>query len=37
MKVLGLGGSPRKRGNTDLLLDQALAGAAGAGAQVEKV
>ena len=37
IKILGLGGSPRKKGNTDLLLDQALAGAASAGAQVEKV
>lgn len=37
LTVLGLGGSPRAKGNTDLLLDQALAGAASAGAQVEKV
>ncbi|HIE52322.1 MAG TPA: flavodoxin family protein [Armatimonadetes bacterium] len=37
MYVLGLGGSPREGGNTDLLLERALAGAAQAGAQVEKV
>lgn len=37
LKVLGLGGSPRTKGNTDLLLDQALAGASRAGAQVEKI
>ncbi len=37
MRILGLGGSPRKKGNTDLLLDQALAGAVSAGALVEKV
>lgn len=36
-KVLGLAGSPRRGGNTELLLDRALAGAASAGAQVEKV
>lgn len=35
--VLGLAGSPRRRGNTALLLDQALAGAAAAGAQVQRV
>lgn len=37
LTVLGLGGSPRKRGNTDLLLDRALAGAASAGAAAEKL
>lgn len=37
MKILGLMGSPRKQGNTDLLLDQAFSGARSAGAQVEKV
>jgi multimeric flavodoxin WrbA len=37
MKVLGVMGSPRIGGNSDLLLDQALAGAAEAGAEVEKV
>ncbi len=37
MKVLGIGGSPRKGGNSDTLLDRALAGANGAGASVEKI
>lgn len=37
LKVLGLAGSPRRRGNTELLLDQVLAGAANRGAQTEKV
>ena len=37
LKILGLGGSPRSKGNTDLLLDQALAGASSAGAYVEKI
>ena len=37
MKVLGIRGSPRRRGNTDLLLEQALAAARGAGAQVETI
>jgi multimeric flavodoxin WrbA len=37
VKILGIGGSPRRKGNTDLLLDQALAGAAAAGAETEKV
>jgi len=37
IKVLGIGGSPRRGGNSDLLLDRALAGAAEAGANVEKV
>lgn len=35
--VLGIAGSPRRRGNTELLLDRFLAGAEQAGAQVEKV
>ena len=30
-------GSPRIKGNTDLLLDQALKGAQGQGAEVEKI
>jgi multimeric flavodoxin WrbA len=34
MKVLGIYGSPRKRGNTDLLLDEVLRGAQSAGAEV---
>lgn len=36
-KVLGLSCSPRKGGNTDLMCDAALEGAAGAGGSVEKV
>jgi multimeric flavodoxin WrbA len=37
MKILALAGSPRKGGNSDLLLDEFIAGAAGQGAEVEKV
>lgn len=37
MKVLGIMGSPRIGGNSDILLDQALGGAKGAGADVEKI
>ena len=37
MKVLGILGSPRIGGNSDILLDQALAGAREAGAEVEKL
>jgi len=37
MKVLGIMGSPRVGGNSDVLLDEALAGAKDAGAQVEKI
>jgi multimeric flavodoxin WrbA len=37
MKVLGIVGSPRKEGNTDLLVSEALKGAASAGAEVERV
>jgi len=37
MKVLGIMGSPRIGGNSDILLDQALAGAKDAGAEVEKI
>jgi multimeric flavodoxin WrbA len=37
LKVLGLAGSPRRQGNTELLLDQVLAGAANKGAQTEKI
>jgi len=36
-RVLGLSCSPRKNGNTDLMCDSALEGAAAAGATVEKV
>ena len=37
MKVLGILGSPRVGGNSDILLDQALAGAKGVGAEAEKI
>ena len=37
MKALGILGSPRVGGNSDILLDQALAGAKEAGAEVEKI
>lgn len=37
MKVLGIYGSPRKGGNSDLLLDRALDGAGREGAEVEAI
>jgi multimeric flavodoxin WrbA len=37
MKVLGLFGSPRRGGNTELLLEEALKGAESEGAEVERV
>ncbi len=37
MKVLGIMGSPRIKGNTDLLLDEALKGAKSQGAKVERI
>ena len=37
MKVLGIMGSPRIGGNTDLLLQQALEGARRQGAEIEKI
>jgi len=37
MKVLGIAGSPRRGGNTDILLEQALEGARSAGAEAESV
>jgi multimeric flavodoxin WrbA len=37
MKVLGLFGSPRKGGNTDLLLEEALKGAETEGAEIERL
>ncbi|MHC1744952.1 MAG: flavodoxin family protein [Syntrophobacteraceae bacterium] len=37
MLVLGIYGSPRKGGNTDLMLDAFLDGAASAGAEIERV
>ncbi|MCD6391328.1 MAG: flavodoxin family protein [Dehalococcoidia bacterium] len=37
MKVLGIMGSPRRQGNTELLLDKALEGAREEGVEVQKV
>ncbi len=37
MRVLGIMGSPRVKGNTDLLLNEALKGAQSQGAEVEKI
>ena len=37
MKVLGIYCSPRKGGNTDILLDEALEAAAEAGAEIERI
>ncbi len=37
IKVLGIAGSPRQDGNTDLLLEEALRGAAGEGAEVKAI
>src|SRR3989338_242360 len=37
MNVLGISSSPRKGGNSDVLLDEALAGASSAGATVAKI
>jgi len=37
LAVLGIYGSPRKGGNTDLLIEEALRGAEAAGARVERV
>ncbi|MEK6647656.1 MAG: flavodoxin family protein [Candidatus Firestonebacteria bacterium] len=37
MKILGIQGSPRIGGNTDILLDKALSGASSKGAYVEKI
>ena len=37
MKVLGIMGSPRRQGNTELLLDKALEGVREAGAEIESV
>ena len=37
MKVLGIMGSPRIKGNTDLLLEETLKGAKSQGAEVEKI
>jgi multimeric flavodoxin WrbA len=37
MRVLGIYGSPRKDGNTDLMLDAFLEGCASSGAEVERI
>ena len=37
MRVLGIMGSPRIKGNTDLLLDEALKGTQSQGAEIEKI
>ena len=37
MKILGINGSPRKGGNTDILLDQALEAAGDSGWETEKI
>lgn len=37
MRVLGIAGSPRRGGNTDLLLEEVMKGAAGAGAGVRTI
>ncbi len=37
MKVLGIAGSPRRGGNTDLLLAELMRGAAGKGAEVKTI
>lgn len=37
MRVLGITGSPRRGGNTDLLLDEVLKGAASKGAETKKI
>ena len=37
MKVLGIGGSPRKGGNTDTLLDRFMAGAIAGGAETTRL
>lgn len=37
MKILGINGSPRAGGNTDLLLDKVLEGAESKGAETEKI
>ena len=36
-RILGITGSPRRNGNTEILVDEVLAGAEEAGAQAEKV
>ena len=36
-KILGIVGSPRRNGNTEVLVDEVLKGAESAGGQVEKI
>jgi len=36
LKILGVSGSPRRGGNTEVLLEEALKGAREAGAEVEE-
>ncbi|GAG85961.1 unnamed protein product, partial [marine sediment metagenome] len=37
MRVLGIAGSPRRDGNTDLLLNEVMKGAASKGAEVKTI
>jgi len=37
MKILGISGSPRKGGNSDILLEKALEGASASGSEIEKI
>ena len=37
MKVLGISGSPRRKGNTEILLDRILEGSKSKGAEIEKI
>lgn len=37
MRILGIYGSPRKKGNTDLMLDAFLEGAVGEGGEIERL
>jgi len=37
MKVLGIYGSPRRKGNSEILLDKALEGAKSSGAEVTTI
>ena len=37
MKILGIYGSPRKKGNSEILLDKALEGAESTGAEITRI
>ena len=37
MKILGISGSPRKGGNSEILLEKSLEGASDSGSQTEKI